>query len=566
MSTAASNYHESSQFIHHRYEDTSQSVFWQQQKLIQDEKRRQKLTAATHHSQPSYKPLDFNLYRSRGVAAVETDHTNNGSSQVKPQTSPRKTPATETQFLSQTSNQGEINSESPIPGPNYTPAVKSSLAHVTNRKEPLQDLHFKNTRKEPQANNPETIADVSGERKNKSSFKEQTVSKDIHPPQATDQETIVKVREARKNKSSLKEQTVLKDIHPPQATEPETIAKVSEARKKKSSLKERTVTKNIYPPQETDQETNADVSGAQKNKSSLKGQTVSKDIYPPQETDQETFADVSGARKGKSSFKEQTVSKDIFSPQATNQDTNADVSGVQKNKSSLKGQTVSKDIYPAQETDPVIIEDVSGAPKSKSSHKGKTVSKDIYPTFIPSSTHADKRRTASSRKLRSSSFTHSEREVEGYTEIQKHESWESTPRFENNKNKSLTQGGQFSEKEPGLLKATDLKSNTLPKGITQGNVLAGAEGYSEVLDQSLLKSTAINYNTLPKTSRPKQVITPDYTSQSKSPWEKSIPDLNTSINQSTSTFPRTDSHNQPKSVRRNRPRSRTKVASKETYV
>lgn len=55
MTSAASNYHESSQFIHQRYEDTAIIIFHQQQKIRQDERRRAKQSNSLYPKPLTYK-------------------------------------------------------------------------------------------------------------------------------------------------------------------------------------------------------------------------------------------------------------------------------------------------------------------------------------------------------------------------------------------------------------------------------------------------------------------------------------------------------------------------------
>ncbi|KAH3793269.1 hypothetical protein DPMN_146776 [Dreissena polymorpha] len=73
MSSAAAHYHESSQFIHQRYEDTAQTIFHHQQKAIQDEKRRQKNHAHFHHSNASLTTQQSEFSRFGNHAVVIQD-------------------------------------------------------------------------------------------------------------------------------------------------------------------------------------------------------------------------------------------------------------------------------------------------------------------------------------------------------------------------------------------------------------------------------------------------------------------------------------------------------------
>ncbi|KAL4218613.1 hypothetical protein ACF0H5_021203 [Mactra antiquata] len=76
MTSAASNYQESSHFIHQRYEDTAHVIFQQQEKVRQDEKRRQKhsnpFPTYKQASSPSKQLTEFNRYGNHGVVATET--------------------------------------------------------------------------------------------------------------------------------------------------------------------------------------------------------------------------------------------------------------------------------------------------------------------------------------------------------------------------------------------------------------------------------------------------------------------------------------------------------------
>ena len=72
MNRPVPSYHDSSYFIHQRYEDTALLIFQQQQKLKQDAKKQAKHFPSLYREPAPGTSPEFNRYGNRAVVAKDT--------------------------------------------------------------------------------------------------------------------------------------------------------------------------------------------------------------------------------------------------------------------------------------------------------------------------------------------------------------------------------------------------------------------------------------------------------------------------------------------------------------